>query len=480
VNGSVLVVDDDIDTAQLLRDGLRRRGLSVNSVHSAADCLDRLETDAVDVVVTDIYMSDVTGLELCEQIRQRYPEVLSIVITGQSTLENAIGAIRAGAYDFILKPIKLDTLAVAVGRALAHLLLLRELRHLRTVVESNPIDGIVGTSPAIRETIDMVRRVSDSDATVLITGESGTGKELVARAVHRLSPRRNEPFVAVNCAAMPAPLLESELFGHVRGAFTDAKSARPGLFIQAGRGTIFLDEIGEMPAEMQVKLLRVLQEREIRPVGGDEEQPFHARVLAATNRNLEIEVEQRRFREDLFYRINVVTLHVPPLRARSGDILLLAQYFLRRIAQRIAKPVRGFSGPAARMLLDYDWPGNVRELENCIERAVALCRLDEVTVDDLPTKVQEFHVTRIVIPAGPAGSPDAMITMEEMERRYVRQVLEAVRGNKTHAARILGIDRRSLYRRLETPYEASRAVPPQEPVPAPTPAAIERAETESD
>jgi len=462
VNGSVLVVDDDLDTAQLLRDGLRRRGLSVNSVHSATACLGRLATDTVDVVVTDIYMNDMTGLELCEQIRQNYPDVLSIVITGQSTLDNAIGAIRAGAYDFIIKPVKLDTLAVAVGRALAHLLLLRELKHLRTIVDGEPIDGIAGSSPAIRETIEMVRRVSGSDATVLITGESGTGKELVARAVHRLSPRRTEPFVAVNCAAVPAPLLESELFGHVRGAFTDAKNARPGLFVQAGAGTIFLDEIGEMPAEMQVKLLRVLQERKLRPVGGDEELPFHARVLAATNRNLESEIEQRRFREDLFYRINVVTLHVPPLRARSGDILLLAQLFLRRIALRINKPVKGFSGPAARMLLDYDWPGNVRELENCIERAVALCRLDEVTVDDLPNKVQEFHVARIVIPVGPTGSPDAMITMEEMERRYVRQVLETVRGNKTHAARILGIDRRSLYRRLESPYDASRAVPPPE------------------
>jgi DNA-binding NtrC family response regulator len=464
VNGTVLVVDDDVDTAQLLRDGLRRRGLSVNSVHSAAACLARLATDTVDVVVTDIYMADMTGLELCEQIKQRYPDVLSIVITGQSTLENAVGAIRAGAYDFILKPIKLDTLSVAVGRALAHLLLLRELRQLRSLTAGDTPDGIVGNSAAIRETSDMISRVSGSDATVLITGESGTGKELAARAIHRLSPRRDEPFVAVNCAAMPAPLLESELFGHVRGAFTDAKAARAGLFIQAGGGTIFLDEIGEMPAEMQVKLLRVLQEREVRPVGGDEDLPFHARVLAATNRNLEIEVAERRFREDLFYRINVVTLHVPPLRARATDILPLAQHFLRRIAQRINKPVKGFSGPAARMLLDYDWPGNVRELENCIERAVALCRLDEVTVDDLPTKVQEFHVTRIVIPTGPTGSPDAMITMEEMERRYVRQVLEAVRGNKTHAARILGIDRRSLYRRLETPYDASRTTAaPEEP-----------------
>jgi DNA-binding NtrC family response regulator len=459
MNGSVLVVDDDLDAALLVREGLRRRGLSVNSVHSAAACLSRLATDTVDVVVTDIYMTDVNGLELCEQIRQRYPDVLSIVITGHSTLDNAIGAIRAGAYDFIVKPVKLDTLAVAVGRALAHQLLLRELKHLRTVVDSEPLDGIAGSSPAIRETIEMVRRVADSDTTVLITGESGTGKELVARAVHRLSPRQAEPFVAVNCAAVPAPLLESELFGHMRGAFTDAKSARSGLFVQAGAGTIFLDEIGEMPAEMQVKLLRVLQEHKLRPVGGDEELPFQARVLAATNRNLEAEIEQRRFREDLYYRINVVTLHVPPLRGRNGDVLVLAQLFLRRIAQRIGKPVKGFSGPAARMLLDYDWPGNVRELENCIERAIALCRLDEVTVDDLPTKIQEFHGSRIAIPVGSAGSPDAMITMEEMERRYVRQVLETVRGNKTHAARILGIDRRSLYRRLETPYEPPRPVP---------------------
>jgi len=474
MNGSVLVVDDDIDTAQLLRDGLRRRGLSVNSVHSARDCLARLTTESVDVVVTDIYMTDMTGLELCEQLRQRYRDILPIVITGQSTLDNAIGAIRAGAYDFILKPVKLDTLAIAVGRALGHLALRRELAHLRAMVGEEPVDGIAGTSPAIRETIDMIHRVADSDATVLITGESGTGKELVARAIHRLSARRTEPFVAVNCAAMPAPLLESELFGHVRGAFTDARSSRPGLFIQAGTGTIFLDEIGEMPSEMQVKLLRVLQEREVRPVGSDEDIPFQARVLTATNRNLEVEVEQRRFREDLFYRINVVTLHVPPLRARSGDILLLAQHFVRRIAQRIGKPVKGFSSAAARMLLDYDWPGNVRELENCIERAVALCRLDEVTVDDLPTKVQEFHVTRIVIPAGPTASPDAMITMEEMERRYVRQVLEAVRGNKTHAARILGIDRRSLYRRLETPYQASRPpTAPDAPLPeAAVPAAV--------
>jgi two-component system response regulator HydG len=321
-----------------------------------------------------------------------------------------------------------------------------------------PAHAIAGSSPAIRATIEMIARVASSDATVLITGESGTGKELVARALHNLSPRRDQPFVAVNCAAMPAPLLESELFGHVRGAFTDAKRSRAGLFVQAGAGTIFLDEIGEMPIEMQVKLLRVLQERKVRPVGGDEEVPFEARVVTATNRDLETEVEEKRFREDLFYRINVVAIPVPPLRARAGDILQLAQYFLKRIAGRTNKPVQGISGPAARLLMDYDWPGNVRELENCMERAVALCRLDEVTVDDLPAKVQEHQSSKIVITT---ESPGELITLDEMERRYVRQVLSAVSGNKTHAARILGIDRRSLYRRLESPYDASRAVPPQ-------------------
>nr|MBA3464367.1 sigma-54-dependent Fis family transcriptional regulator [Deltaproteobacteria bacterium] len=243
-----------------------------------------------------------------------------------------------------------------------------------------------------------------------------------------------------------------------------AKRSRAGLFVQAGAGTIFLDEIGEMPIEMQVKLLRVLQERKVRPVGGDEEVPFEARVVTATNRDLETEVEEKRFREDLFYRINVVAIPVPPLRSRAGDILLLAQFFLKRIASRTNKAVQGISGPAARLLMDYDWPGNVRELENCMERAVALCRLDEITVDDLPAKVQEHQSSKIVITT---ESPGELITLDEMERRYVRQVLNAVGGNKTHAARILGIDRRSLYRRLEEPrHDANK--PPGAPTSGPS------------
>jgi len=473
VNGTILIVDDDDDTAVLLRDSLRKRGYDVDAVNSAQQCLERLRTDPADVVVTDVQMSGMSGIDLCVELRQRYPDLLPLVLTGQGGLDTAIAAIRAGAYDFITKPVKVDALAIAVQRAVEHLSLQREVQRLRRDAKADQaIDGIAGGSPAIRETIEMIRRVSDSDATVLVTGESGTGKELVARALHRLSPRAAEPFVAVNCAAMPAPLLESELFGHVRGAFTDAKRSRAGLFVQAGAGTIFLDEIGEMPIEMQVKLLRVLQERKVRPVGGDEEVPFEARVVTATNRDLETEVEEKRFREDLFYRINVVAIPVPPLRARAGDILLLAQYFLKRIAARTSKPVQGISGPAARLLMDYDWPGNVRELENSMERAVALCRLDEITVDDLPSKVQEHQSSKIVITT---ESPGELITLDEMERRYVRQVLNAVGGNKTHAARILGIDRRSLYRRLEEPRHDPKASEPppsahaRTPVPVPPP-----------
>jgi two-component system response regulator HydG len=446
--GSVLIVEDEPDTAELVRDGLRKRGFDAAVSHSADDCLARLADRHVDVVITDVVMPGTSGIELCAVLRERHPEILSIVITGATGLDTAIAAIRAGAYDYVTKPVKLDILGVIVERALGHLALQRELRRLRAVTAQSIDDPIIGTSLAIRKTIDMIARVASGDATVLITGESGTGKELVARALHDQSSRRDQPFVAINCAAMPAPLLESELFGHVRGAFTDAKQSRRGLFAQAGAGTIFLDEIGEMPMEMQVKLLRVLQERRVRPVGGDDEVEIKARVVTATNRNLETEVAEHRFREDLFYRVNVVPIVVPALRERAGDILLLAQHFLRRIARRSQRSIEGISSAAARELLAYDWPGNVRELENCMERAVALCRFTEITVDDLPTKITDHRPDQLVIDT---SSTMELISIDEVTRRYVRRVLAVSGGNKTHAAKILGIDRRSLYRRLEEP-----------------------------
>jgi two-component system response regulator HydG len=464
--GKILVVDDDNDTADLLRDALAKRGWDVEAARSGMEALAMFARQPADVVVTDVQMPGMSGIELCQEIRATQMETLPIVITGVGNLDMAIAAMRAGAFDFIQKPVKIDVLAIAIARALEHLALRRELKRLHgEALDAFAQDGIVGNSPAIRTTLEMVHRVANSDATVLITGESGTGKELVARAVHNLSPHRDKPFIAVNCAAMPAPLLESELFGHVRGAFTDAKTSRSGLFVQAGSGTIFLDEIGEMPLEMQVKLLRVLQERRVRPVGGDEEVPIHARVVTATNRDLEVEVEERRFREDLFYRINVVAIPVPPLRERPGDILVLAQHFIRRAALRSKKEVRGISEHAARYLLGYDWPGNVRELENCMERAVALCKLDQITVDDLPSKLLEDRKSKLVISA----EPSELISLAEMERRYVRQVLNAVDGNKTRAAQILGIDRRSVYRRLEGLQQAEAAAAAQQAAPPTTP-----------
>jgi two-component system response regulator HydG len=443
----ILLVDDDVDTADILRDALRRRDFDVDSVYSAAECLHQLKVGSFEVVITDIQMPVMNGIELCEKLKELHPNVTAIVLTGVGNLDHAISAIRAGAFDFLTKPASVDAVTFAIARALEHEQLRRELKHLRTMAKPSLIDQMIGQSSALAETVDMIQRVSATDTTVLVTGESGTGKELVARAIHNQSSRHAEPFVAINCAAIPPQLLESELFGHVKGAFTDASTSRQGLFVEAKGGTVFLDEIAEMPLDMQVKLLRVLQERKVRPVGSDNEISFDARVIAATNRDLEHEVDERRFREDLFYRINVLQIPVPPLRSRSDDVLVLAQYFLERGAARNNKLVEGISSAAARLLVDYDWPGNVRELENCMERAVAMCTLSEITIDDLPRRLIASRAALVMSPA----SRQEMMTLQEMERRYIRHVLKLYKGNKTHAAKALGIDRRSLYRRMREP-----------------------------
>ena len=310
---------------------------------------------------------------------------------------------------------------------------------------------------------DLIRRVAPSDTTVLLSGESGTGKELVARALHDLSPRAPKRFLGVNCAAMPSELLEGELFGHVRGAFTDAKTGRVGLLEQADGGTLLLDEIGEMSLDMQPKLLRVLQERTIRPVGGNTSVPMTARVIAATNRDLEGEVEARRFREDLFYRLNVVQIHIPPLRARGNDIVLLAEHFLARFSQRSGKALARISADAQRKLLAYDWPGNVRQLENTIERAVALSRGEELLVEDLPEKIATFSGWS---PANDLIDLENTLTLDQLERRQIERVLHRFHGNKTRAAIALGIDRRTLYRKLERYDGERRAAPVSDARPA--------------
>jgi len=447
MNGRVLIVDDEVEGRGMLASALGRRGYESVVADSAADALERLRQEDVDVVLTDVQLGGMTGIDLCRQMAESRPDLPVIVITAFGNMDLVVEAMRAGAYDFIAKPFTTDVVDIALARAIQHRRLSTEVRRLREALSAGKKEtAILGDSTPMRRVRDLIEQVANADATVLVTGESGTGKELVARAIHDLSIRRESPFVAINCAAIPATLLESELFGHVKGAFTDAKGSKRGLFVQASSGTLFLDEIGEMPAEVQVKLLRVLQERRVRPVGGEEEIPFDARLVAATNRDLETEVEEGKFRSDLYYRINVVHIEVPPLRSRQGDILLLAQSFLTRHAERSRKAVTGISRPAAQKLLDYDWPGNVRELENCMERAVALTRLSEIGVDDLPERIREHQSKKLEV----SDDPEEMITLEEMERRYVRRVLVACRGNKTHAAKILGLDRRTLYRRLES------------------------------
>jgi DNA-binding NtrC family response regulator len=447
VERRVLIVDDEPDMGALIDAGLRAIGIETRVVAAPAEALALIVTEDFDVVLTDLQMPGMSGLELCERIVAQRPDVPVIVVTGHGTLESAIGAIRAGAYDFVQKPIKVETLQLTVERALRHHALSAEVQRLREAAQPKPFEGIVGQSASMRAVFDLVTRVAPTDASVLLTGESGTGKELVARALHQRSRRHAGPFVAINLAAVPESLVESELFGHARGAFTDAKTTRTGLFLQASGGTLFLDEIGEMPLSVQPKLLRALQERTIRPVGGDHEIPIDVRIVAATNRDLEALVDEARFREDLFYRINVVRIELPPLRARGNDVLLLAQQGIARHARAMDKPVRGIAAAAAEKLLKYQWPGNVRELQNAIESAVALTRFSELTVDDLPEKIRDYKSSHVLVAAG--GDPDELPTLDEVERRYILRVMETVHGNKALASRVLGLDRKTLYRKLE-------------------------------
>ncbi|MGZ3477373.1 MAG: sigma-54-dependent transcriptional regulator, partial [Polyangiales bacterium] len=368
--GRVLVVDDEASMRDYLQTALPRRGFEVSACATAEEASARLTSEEVDVVLTDLNMPGTTGIELCSRVVQSHPDVPVIVLTAFGNFQSAVEAIRAGAYDFLTKPVHLEPLSIALERAVQHRRLRTKVKRLRLAVEhGRGLGELVGQSPSMQEVYDLLARVADSDATVLVTGESGTGKEVVARALHRRGRRASGPFVAINCAAMPESLLESELFGHVRGAFTDAKASRTGLFLQAHGGTLFLDEIGELPLSLQPKLLRALQEKRVRPVGATQEMPFDARIVAATNRDLETAVEEGRFREDLFFRINVIQIDLPPLRARGNDILYLAQTFLRTFAERASKKVIGLSTSAGQKMLEYSWPGNVRELQNAMERA---------------------------------------------------------------------------------------------------------------
>ncbi len=442
----VLIVDDERNMCELIHADLRIRDIGSQWFTSADEALLALSREEFDVVLTDLKMPGTDGIELCKRIAENRADVPVIVMTAFGSMETAVAAIRAGAYDFVTKPIEMDLLALTIERALRHHTLQEEVKTLsQEVAKTQRIDDILGSSVAMQELFDKMERIGDSDANVLITGESGTGKELVAKALHRQSDRSEKPFVAVNCSALPDNLLESELFGHTQGSFTDAREDRKGLFLQAEGGTLFLDEIGEMPMVMQPKLLRALEEGVLRPVGGDQEVTFDVRVLSATNRDLEVAVEEDRFREDLFYRIHVIQLELPSLRARGTDALLLAQHFVEHFGSRSKKEVNGLSEGVAEKLLAYNWPGNVRELRNVIERAVALTRYEKLVVEDLPKKIREYKSSQIFIDG---KDPGELAPLEDVERRYILHVLESAGENRTLASRILGMDRKTLYRKL--------------------------------
>lgn len=453
--GRLLVVDDELEMCALLEAGLSKRGFAVTSRTSGDAALALLDETDFDAIVVDLNMPGTSGLDVATWVASNRPDTPVVVITAFGSLETAVAAIRSGAYDFVTKPFEIEAISLTLGRAVGYRRLQVEVRRLRRAAGGEGADATAtrlagtalhGRSPAMLRTYDTILRAAATDASILVTGESGTGKELVARALHDKGRRANGPFVAINCGALPESLLESELFGHARGSFTDARTSRAGLLLKASGGTLFLDEIGEAPAGLQAKLLRALEERRVRPVGGDDERAFDARLVCATNRDLEAEIEGGRFRSDLYYRINVIRIDLPPLRARGDDVLLLAQRLVEQIATATGKSVSGIAAPAAEKLLAYAWPGNVRELRNCIERAVALTRFEEITVADLPESIQDYRRSRLVVDL---DDPGQLPPLEEMERRYILRVLEAVHGHRTRAAEVLGLDRKTLYRKLE-------------------------------
>ena len=446
MSSDLLIIDDDVSMCRMLAQDLGRRGHAARWFTDPEAALAALKTDPPDVVLTDLNMPGLNGLELCERVVLNYPDVPVIVMTGFGSMETAVAAIRVGAYDFVTKPVELDVLALTVERALSHRSLEEQVRILgEEVRKTRRYEELLGESPAMLELLRRIERIAPSDSTVLLRGESGTGKELVARILHRLSGRGEKRLVAVNCAAVPEALFESELFGHAAGAYTGAQGSRRGLFLEANGGTLFLDEIGEISPAAQPKLLRALEQRTIRPVGGDAEKPVDVRLIAATHQDLETLIDEGRFRKDLYFRINVIVLEIPPLRARGTDVLLIAQKAVEEFAEQMHRPVRGISHPMAEKLLAYPWPGNVRELRNAIEHAVALTEFEKLTVEDLPERIRDYRKSHVILSA---ENPTELVPLEAVERRYILHVLDAVAGNRTLAAQILGLDRKTLYRKL--------------------------------
>jgi two-component system response regulator AtoC len=438
----VLVVDDDVITCNLLEEVLSKEGYLVDKALSGQEAIQKGETQLFDVVLSDIRMAEVDGMAVLKAFKQKSPDTIVIMMTAFGSIETAIQAIKEGAFDYVSKPFKLDEIKLTIQRALEQRELFKEnILYRQELITKYKLENIVGRSPQMLKIYKTIARVADTKSTVLITGESGTGKELIARAIHYNSSRASRPFIAIDCSSLAENLLESELFGHVRGAFTGAIANKRGLFEEANNGTCFLDEIGDISLAMQAKLLRVLQEHEIKRVGGTDTIKIDVRIIAATNKNLEELVAEKKFREDLFYRLNVVTIHLPPLRERPEDIELLAEHFLNKFATENNKPVPHLSKEALELLKRYNWPGNVRELENVIERAVTLAQRPLILPEDLPRRIRQEESSPSSV-----GFLPSKIPLSELEKIYIKKVLEETGGNKKKAAEILGIDRRTLYR----------------------------------
>jgi len=444
---TVLVVDDDPAHRTMLRTLLTGWGYTISEADDGSTAIEKVHDQAFDLILMDIRMLKVSGLQALTEIKAFNPAIPIIIMTAYSSVETAVEALKNGAYDYLTKPLDFDELRFAMERAMDHTQLKEENRLLRETLGSHfDRRNIIGRSPAMVRLLETVAQVAPSEATILITGDSGTGKEMIAGAIHFNSPRKDGPFVKINCAAITETLLESELFGHEKGAFTGAYRKKEGRFRQAHGGSLFLDEISEMSLAMQVKLLRVLQEREITRVGGEEVIKVDVRIIAATNKDLLEEIEEGRFREDLYYRLNVVTLSMPPLRERREDIPLLAQHFLEVFSETNRKKIKGFTPQAMDRMLKYDWPGNVRELMNGVERGVVLSRADYLDEQDLPMILKDASLS------GESLAKDAFLAdmpLDEVEKASILKTLELAGGNKSEAARRLGITRRTLHKKLK-------------------------------
>ena len=443
----VLIVDDDTDIRGLLGEALSRWGYDPTLAANGREAIDLISHQIFDAALVDIWMPEMDGLQVLDEIKRHDPALEVVMMTGNPMVETAVQALKSGAYDYLIKPLNLDELAHLMQQVLEKRFLSREVHSLRSrLAEHFVVKDLVGSSSAMTRVKEVIAKVADSDSPVLIEGESGTGKELVAAAIHRLSSRAKRSFIPVNCSAIPPDLLESEFFGHVRGAFSGAVADALGLFRGADEGTIFLDEIAELSPALQVKLLRVLQEMQVRPVGSTKAFPVDVRVIAATNRDLERAMTEGSFRQDLFYRLNVVRIMLPPLRDRRDDIQALVSHFLRRFNRRFHRDVRGMAPDALAALSAYSFPGNVRELENLIERAYAMGAREQITLSDLPT----LGRTPVMAPAAAStGNSTNVPTLAEVERELILKSLAVYKDDKEAAAKALGISRRTIYRRLK-------------------------------